>query len=211
MAYSSFTTSGNKAQTVVKLPKELFAVEINSHQLLKDVYIAYMANGRQNYAKTLKRGEVRGGGAKPWRQKGTGRARVGSSRTPVWRGGGITFGPSGNENYTRKVNTKAGLKALAQALTLSVNKNLAIIEDFSIKNGKTKSASALLSKIGSTRKTLIVVESIETNTAKALNNLQNTSIITAKNLNAYNILNSDSIVITKKALDDLSKRIGSKS
>ena len=93
MAVVSFTAAGTKATTPVKLNKEIFAVEVNNHELLKQAYVAHQANGRINLAKTLKRGEVIGGGKKPWRQKGTGNARTGSIRNPIWRGGGITFGP----------------------------------------------------------------------------------------------------------------------
>ena len=101
MAVSTYTASGSKASTPAKLSKEVFGVEVANHQLLKQAYEAYLANGRDNLALTKKRGDVSGGGKKPWKQKGTGRARFGSSRNPIWRGGGIVFGPNGNENYTK--------------------------------------------------------------------------------------------------------------
>src|SRR5262245_30665646 len=104
MSVATYTKTGNKATTAAKLDKGVFAVEIKNHDLLKQAYLAYLANGRVNLAVVKKRGEVRGGGRKPWRQKGTGRARFGSSRNPIWRGGGITFGPTGNENYTINLN-----------------------------------------------------------------------------------------------------------
>ena len=88
------------------LPKSVFAVEVPNHELLKLAYDAYLANNRLASATTKQRGEVRGGGKKPWRQKGTGRARFGSIRNPIWRGGGIVFGPRGNENYTKKISKK---------------------------------------------------------------------------------------------------------
>ena len=83
-----------------KLAADVFGVEVHNHELLKKAYNAYLANARQASATTKQRGEVRGGGKKPWKQKGTGRARFGSSRNPIWRGGGVVFGPRGNENYT---------------------------------------------------------------------------------------------------------------
>src|SRR4051812_13575832 len=101
------------------LPKEVFAVEVENHELLKLAYDAYLANSRLASATTKQRGEVRGGGKKPWAQKGTGRARFGSSRNPIWRGGGIVFGPRGNENYTKKLSTTSKRVALKQALTLA--------------------------------------------------------------------------------------------
>jgi large subunit ribosomal protein L4 len=208
MALSTYTSSGNKAQTAHKLPKSLFAVEIKNHQLMKDAYLAYMANGRSHYAKVLKRGEVRGGGAKPWRQKGTGRARVGSSRNPIWRGGGIVFGPSGYENYTRKLNLKARQKALAQAFTLAKDKNLIVIDDFVIKDGKTKTASNLLKKISAVGKIVIVVEKVDDSTSKSLRNIADVKLSTTRNINVFDTLNCDSIILTKKAIEALSQRIG---
>src|SRR4051812_30760004 len=106
MAVSTFTKAGAKATTAAKLDKAVFGVEVKSHDLLKQAYLAYLANGRENFAVSKSRGEVRGGGAKPWRQKGTGRARFGSSRNPIWRGGGVAFGPTGLENYSHKMNVK---------------------------------------------------------------------------------------------------------
>jgi large subunit ribosomal protein L4 len=208
MALSTYTSSGNKAQTAHKLPKSLFAVEIKNHQLMKDAYLAYMANGRSHYAKVLKRGEVRGGGAKPWRQKGTGRARVGSSRNPIWRGGGIVFGPSGYENYTRKLNLKARQKALAQAFTLAKDKNLIVIDDFVIKDGKTKTASNLLKKISAVGKIVIVVEKVDDSTSKSLRNIADVKLSTTRNINVFDTLNCDSIILTKKAIEALAQRIG---
>src|SRR3989338_9314995 len=103
MAVAAYTKSGAKASFPAKLDKSIFNVKPENHQLLKDAYLAYQANGRQNLAKAKKRGEVRGGGQKPWRQKGTGRARFGSSRNPIWTGGGVAFWPTGNENFVRKI------------------------------------------------------------------------------------------------------------
>jgi large subunit ribosomal protein L4 len=96
MSVPTFTKAGAKATAAAKLDKTVFDVDVKNHELLKQAYIAYHANGRENLAKTLRRGEVRGGGRKPWKQKGTGRARFGSIRVPIWRGGGIVFGPLGS-------------------------------------------------------------------------------------------------------------------
>src|SRR5690606_12088926 len=101
------------------LPKEVFNVTVENHELLKLAYDAYLANNRTSSATTKTRGEVRGGGKKPWKQKGTGRARFGSSRNPIWRGGGIVFGPLGNENYKKRIPTMAKRVAIKQALTLA--------------------------------------------------------------------------------------------
>ena len=102
-----------------KLPKDIFAVEVPNHELLKLAYDSYLANARLASATTKQRGEVSGGGKKPWKQKGTGRARFGSSRNPIWRGGGVVFGPRGNENYTKKLSKTAKKVAVRQALTVA--------------------------------------------------------------------------------------------
>jgi large subunit ribosomal protein L4 len=120
----------------VTLPKEIFAVEVPNHELLKLAYDAYLANSRLATATTKQRGEVSGGGKKPWAQKGTGRARFGSSRNPIWRGGGIVFGPRGNENYTKRVSVKSKRVALRQALSLSNKEKKIVVLDFKT-TGKT--------------------------------------------------------------------------
>src|ERR1700742_1637638 len=107
MAVPTYTASGTKATTAAKLEASVFGVEVADHQPLRQAYDTYLANGRENLAVTKTRGLVRGGGKKPWKQKGTGRARFGSSRNPIWRGGGIVFGPTGEENYTHKVHKNA--------------------------------------------------------------------------------------------------------
>src|ERR1700756_2254078 len=106
MAVATYTKAGTKATNPAKLDKAVFGVEAKNHELLKAAYTAYLANGRANLATTKTRGLVRGGGRKPWRQKGTGRARFGSSRNPIWRGGGITFGPTGHENFSKQLQNK---------------------------------------------------------------------------------------------------------
>ena len=87
-----------------KLNKDVFGLSVDNHELVKLAYDAYLANSRSSHAKTLKRGEVRGGGKKPWKQKGTGRARFGSTRNPIWRHGGVAFGRTGEENFTKKIS-----------------------------------------------------------------------------------------------------------
>src|ERR1700712_3666627 len=144
----TYTKAGAKAATPAKLDKAVFGIDVNNHELLKQVYDAYMANGRQNLAVTKTRGLVRGGGKKPWKQKGTGRARFGSSRVPIWRGGGITFGPTGQENYSKQLNTKAKRLAIRQALSIAAGANkVTVIEDIVSKDGKTAELHKLLAKI----------------------------------------------------------------
>jgi len=115
----SYSETGAKQDAGVKLDQAIFGVEAN-HELVAQAYRTYLANGRVAGATTLRRGEVRGGGKKPWRQKGTGRARVGSIRVPNWRGGGVVFGPTGNENHTLALPTKMKRQAIRQALAQDV-------------------------------------------------------------------------------------------
>lgn len=209
MATPTFTKSGNKATTAVKLPKEVFAVETISHDLLKQAYNAYLANGRQNNAKVKTRGEVRGGGKKPWKQKGTGRARFGSSRVPIWRGGGITFGPTGEENYTHKLPVAAKRNAIRQALTVKTE-NISVVEAFEIKSGKTADAAKLLAKLGATRRTLVVVEEKIDDIIQVTRNLTDVKVVQARYLNVFDILNADNIILTSKSVDIVQEWLGAK-
>src|SRR5438309_5507 len=168
----TFTKSGTKAATAAKLDKTVFAVMPENHELLKLAYTAYLANGRDNLAQTKTRGLVRGGGKKPWKQKGTGRARFGSSRNPIWRGGGIAFGPTGNENYSIKVNVAAKRQALRQALSLAASEGrIKVIESFDNKDGKVSATAKLLGKIEAAGNVLLVLEHKDELTERAVGNL----------------------------------------
>jgi large subunit ribosomal protein L4 len=209
MSVPTYTKSGSKATTAAKLDSAVFGVEPKNHELLKQAYQTYLANGRENLAKTLRRGEVRGGGKKPWKQKGTGRARFGSIRVPIWRGGGITFGPLGQENYSKKMTTASKRTAIRQALSLkSKASNIIVIEDFDVKDGKTSTAAAFLKKIGAERRVLIAVDSRTPEQERSVRNLQNVELVQASYLNTYSIMNADKLVITKKALDSVHEWLG---
>lgn len=190
------------------LPKEVFAVEVPNHELLKLAYEAYLANGRPNLAKTLRRGEVRGGGKKPWRQKGTGRARFGSSRNPIWRGGGIVFGPLGNENYSKTVPKNAKRVAIRQALTLAAQSEKIVVIDDIKTTGKTKEVIAQLNELGATRRTLLVVASKSPELVRATNNIQDVIVSQSTYVNVFNVMNADKIVITKDALQQIKEWLG---
>lgn len=209
MTVATYTKTGAKAATPAKLNKDIFGLSVSNHELLKEAYLAYLANGRANLAVTKRRGEVSGGGRKPWRQKGTGRARVGSSRNPLWRGGGIAFGPTGEENYTRRMSTASRRQALRQALSLaSASDKLLIIDDFAPVGGKTKAAAALLTKLGAGKNTLLVLG--DASASKAARNLGDVKLVYAKTLHAYHVLNADKVVVTKPALELLEARLGGK-
>src|SRR5690349_3341985 len=136
MSVATFTKTGTKASVAAKLDKKVFGVEVKSHDLLKQAYVAYLANGRSNDTHIKTRGDVSGGGKKPWRQKGTGRARFGSSRNPIWRGGGVAFGPTGNENHTKKLSTTSKRVAVKQALSLANKAKKITVKDVKT-TGKT--------------------------------------------------------------------------
>lgn len=212
MAVATYTKSGAKASSPAKLDKSVFGAKVENHQLLKDAYLAYLANGRQNLAKAKKRGEVRGGGQKPWRQKGTGRARFGSSRNPIWTGGGVAFGPTGNENYNRKISTQAKRLALRQALSLAADSSkLIVIETFACPDGEVKPTINLLNKIGADGVVLLVVADKDDLVERATRNISNVAAVSAKYLNVYDILNADQIVISQKALDAIHEWLGGKN
>lgn len=191
-----------KTQATVKLPEEVFAVEVKNHELLKLAYDAYLANSRTSAARTLTRGEVRGGGKKPWKQKGTGRARFGSSRNPIWRGGGIVFGPRGNENYSKKIPTQAKRQAVKQALTLADQAGKINVLDVKT-TGKTAEVVKFLSDNKFDRKTLIVVEEKSAELLRATNNIQNVLLVSTKYLNVFHILNADAIVLSPASIPTL--------
>jgi large subunit ribosomal protein L4 len=211
-AAPTFTKSGNKATTAAKLNKLVFGVDVNNHALLKQAYVAYLANKRQNLAVSKSRGEVSGGGKKPWRQKGTGRARFGSTRNPIWRGGGVAFGPTGNENYSHQLTTSSKRLAIRQALTLAAGANkLLIVEDVRFKDGKTAEAAAFFNKLGIEKNALVVVDNKTPELVRATANLSNVKLVSAKYVNVFDALNADHIVISSPALNAINEWLGVKA
>ena len=209
MSITTFTKTGNKATTAAKLDKKVFGVSPKNHELLKSAYLAYTANGRGNLAQSKTRGLISGGGRKPWKQKGTGRARVGSIRSPIWRGGGIVFGPTGQENYHHKLHVTAKRQAIRQALSLAADANkIIIIEDFKIKDNKTAEAAKLLNKIGATKNIMLVVADKTDELVRSVRNLQATKLVQARYINVFDVLNADHIVITDEALKVVSDWLG---
>jgi len=178
--------------------------EINSHNLY--LYVkSYQAALRSNTAHTKTKGEVSGGGKKPWAQKGRGGARAGSRRSPVWVGGGAAFGPKSNRNYDLKVNKKQKKLALEFALNeKAANNALFVVDSLMIESGKTKDAAKIIKTLG-TRDALIVKELVDENTFLAFRNLQNCYIIEANELNAYLATAFYAVVIEKSVLDTITK------
>ena len=184
----------------VELDKSIFSVEVKNHELLKLAYDAYLANSRSSHAKTLKRGEVRGGGKKPWKQKGTGRARFGSTRNPIWRHGGVAFGRTGEENFTKKITKSAKRQAVKQALSLkNAEKAIKVVKyDF---KGQTKDAAKLLNTEKLSDKNVLMVTSEKTDLMlRSTNNLPNVKLVRATYLNVFDLLNADAILFDEAAV-----------
>ena len=197
-------TSGKKIEEV-KAPDEIFAVPLKEH-LLYEVVINYRANQRQGTASTKTRGEVRGGGRKPWRQKGTGRARAGSNRSPIWKGGGTTFGPRPRD-YSYSLPKKAKKSALKSALSMKLaEKQLLIVDALEIKEPKTKEASALIKglKVDSV---LIVDRHDNKNLFLSVRNIPKTKVVDVSQVNVYDVLNYNWLVLTKRAFDSLTEKL----
>ena len=192
-------------RTVIKrdeLPNSF--IGINPHNLY--LYCKAYASGlRANTAKSKNRSEVRGGGKKPWAQKGGGRARAGSKRSPLFVGGGVAFGPNNNRNYKQKVNKKQKKLALYYALEqLAKNDKLFVVDNITIESGKTKDAKTFVDSLGQ-RDVLIVKELIDDKTFLAFRNLQNAYLVESNELNAYLAAAYHSVVIEKAVWDKLTK------
>lgn len=190
------------------LPENIFNVDVKNYELIDLAYKSYLAGGRNNPAKVLKRGEVSGGGKKPWRQKGTGRARIGSIRAPHWRGGGVVFGPNGNENYSINLSKKMRRGAIRQALSLANKSGQVQIAELSLKDIKTKDAVSALEKLKATGRILIVVPEYNHTLSKSVANIQGVRISTATHINVFDIMNADNIIIDPKALGLISEWLG---
>ncbi len=177
-------------------------------QAVKDSVVAFLAGIRSGTAQTKTRGQVSGGGSKPWRQKGTGRARSGSSRSPVWRGGGVVFGPQ-TRSYAQKINQKVEKLALKRAFTDRVNDGeVIVVDDVTLAAPKTKEMVKFLNAVGAGDHVLIIVDEYSENTVLAMRNLPNVQLFKAAFVNTYWMLRYKKIVITKAGLDILSGRLG---
>ncbi|MBR3204591.1 50S ribosomal protein L4 [Candidatus Saccharibacteria bacterium] len=185
-----------------KLNKEIFDLSVENYKLIKLAYDAYLANSRSSHAKTLKRGEVRGGGKKPWKQKGTGRARFGSTRNPIWRHGGVAFGRTGEENFTKKIAKNSKKLAIRQALSLKNAEKAVFVTELKV-SGKTKDMVKILKDLKLEDKNVLAVVSEKTDELiRSTNNLENLKLVRATYLNVFDIMNADAIVFEEKALKD---------
>jgi large subunit ribosomal protein L4 len=195
------------AQGEVEFADELLIKGGKGSQAVHDAVVAFMANQRLGTAKTKQMGEVAGTGKKPWKQKGTGRARAGSFQSPLWRGGAITFGPQPRD-YSKKINKQtkslAFRKALSERLLAG---DVVVLDELKLDGPKTKGFVAVLAKVAPKASALVVAESIDNNLKLASRNLSEVQVEPADSVNVYELLRFDKIVATKAALAKLQERV----
>lgn len=193
-----FKQSGEKSGSI-KLNPEIFGAKINEVLMTQAVKV-YLANQRKGTAFTKTRGEVSGGGAKPHRQKGLGKARAGSIRMPQWRGGGVVHGPK-PKSYGLDLPKKMKRKSLLSALSSKAkDEKIVVVDEIIYKEPKTKLAAKMLSNLPIKKKNLFVVEGKDTNTQKSLRNLMNVEVKAVQNLTTYEVLNEGVLILTKNVL-----------
>jgi len=176
-------------------------------QALKEVVVAINANNRLGTHSTKTRGEVRGGGKKPWRQKGTGRARAGSNRSPLWGGGGVVFGPKPRD-YSKKINAKVRALAFSRALFDRASAGeLAVIEHFTLSSAKTKVVGQIVSRIAPSGRVLLVDAPFTSDTRRAARNLERITLQEAAKLNAGDLSDYRKIIVSTKALETILARV----
>lgn len=194
-----YSKAGIKKEAPAKLSAKVFAVEPNN-ELINQAYQMYLDNGRAVSAKTLSRGMVRGGGRKPHRQKGTGRARAGSIRIPHWTGGGVAFGPTGEQNYTKDMPVKAKRLAIRQALSVKAKaKQILVLESFDGGQGKVKDTVKLLDKLKLEGNIVLVVDQKTELVDRATRNIAGVKAVSAKYLNVFTVMNAQWLVFTSEA------------
>lgn len=206
MKVDVFDISAKKVGTM-ELSDAVFAQEYNE-PLVHQVVVAQMANKRQGNKSTLTRSEVRGGGIKPWRQKGTGRARQGSIRSPQWTGGGVVFAPK-QRDFSQKINKKMKRAATVSALSAKVADNdFIVLKELELKEGKTRLMAAILKSFGIDTKVLLVVSGNDENVLRASANIENLTVISADLVNVYDLAANAKCIATKEAVEAIEKAYG---
>ncbi len=191
---------GNQKVNDIELDDQIFKVKSNP-TLFYDAVRMNLASQRKGSAATKNRALVRGGGAKPWRQKGTGRARHGSRRSPLWKGGGVTFGPTKERNFKKKINKKMKRKALFMVLSAKAKNNfLLILEKLSLEKPKTKLMAGILKKLPFNGSSLIVLPQLEKAIVRAARNIPGTATVEARNLNALDLLSFKYLIMPKDSI-----------
>ena len=190
----------------MNLNAEVFGVEPHQQAMFDAVQVE-QANQRQATAKTKVRHEVSGGGKKPWRQKGTGRARAGSSRSPIWVGGGTVFGPVGNQNFKISQNKKEHKLALKSALSLKTKDGLVVVDEIKFADKKTKNFVAFLDAIKVGTKALVVVDEITEEIFASARNVGYAKVVTADNISVVDLLNVDNLVMSKASIKEVEEAL----
>ncbi len=202
---SVLNIKGEKAKDIT-LNKDVWAIEPND-AVLYDAITLSQASLRQGTASTKTRSDVSGGGAKPWRQKGTGRARQGSRVAPNWTGGGIVFGPH-PRSYKVKMNKKERRLALKSALSYKVlNSELVVVDNFALESNKTKEVKNILNTLGATKNVLIVVEELNDKLILATRNLKNVILLASDEINTLDVVSADKMIITESALKNIEEAL----
>ena len=204
MKVDVFDKKNNKVETI-DLSDRIFGIKWNPalvHQALE----AQLSSNRVPFAHAKGRSEVRGGGKKPWRQKGTGRARHASIRSPLWKGGGVTFGPNKERNYTKKINKKMRRLAIFSVLSKKIKDNeLKIIDVFDSGLSKTKEWNKTLKGIADLRSKTLLIAAAANNIHRLVTNIKKFDAIGAKSLNVYDILKAKNIILEKQAAEEIEK------
>ena len=186
----------------ISLRDDIFNSKLNKY-LVHQVVKRYLASKRRGTASTKNRSEVKGGGAKPWRQKGTGRARAGSNRSPIWVGGGIVFGPTPRD-YSFSLPKKMKITALKSVLSDKVKNNeIIILDKLTLEESKTKKMVEILTNLNAFRKPLIIVEKEDKNIEKAIRNIEGAMVLPVSKINTYDLIKQGKIIFTKEALQHI--------
>ncbi len=195
-----------KKSASVKLPEEQFGVHVHD-AVIHQAVVMYRANQRQGNVSTKDRGEVSGGGKKPWAQKGTGRARAGSSRSPLWKKGGIAFGPKPRD-FSFDVPRKVRIAALRESLNAKfLSNDLVCVDEVSVPSGKTRDFSKILADVKAQGRVLVVMDGADAKTLLAGRNLARVTLSRASDVNALDIMDHKVLLVTKTAMQTLLKRI----
>ena len=198
---NTYDIKGKKVSEI-ELADNIFAVEVSTSSM-HQVIVAQLANKRQGTQSALTRAEVSGGGKKPWRQKGTGRARVGSSRNPVWKHGGVAFAPKPRD-YSKNVNKKVRKLAIKSALTSKMTeKQIYVLEDLNIAAPKTKEMIEVLKALKIDGKALIVTKDVDEKVVRASSNIKGVITTISTSMNVYDIMNHDSLILTRSAVESI--------
>ncbi len=197
---------GEKVKDIT-LAKEVFGIEPNDVVIYDAIRLAN-SNARQGTHSVKSRAEVSGGGRKPWRQKGTGRARQGSTRAPHWYHGGVAFGPQTERNYTLKMNRKERKLALKSALTYKVlDKELIVLEELKLASNKTKDMKEILSNLKVDRNILVVVNELDDNLVLATRNLDNVLLLSADEINTLDVISANVLIVTEEAIKSVEEAL----